>query len=204
MKLANPRNTMRKRSAVLMGFFCLLGFALLIRLFIVQIIEGNRYEEMAMNQTQGIETLYSPRGTIYDRNGKELAFSIQVKSFYADPETLNMSPEEAAKALAPLLKQKESVLIEKLQRKTRFVWMERMMEPEDSTKVMELLKEKNWKGFGFFEESRRFYPNGPLAANVLGFVGIDDNGSFFHHIFGHKMGFADGSHQNVCAFCDFL
>lgn len=176
MKLANPRNTMRKRSAVLMGFFCLLGFALLIRLFIVQIIEGNRYEEMAMNQTQGIETLYSPRGTIYDRNGKELAFSIQVKSFYADPETLNMSPEEAAKALAPLLKQKESVLIEKLQRKTRFVWMERMMEPEDSTKVMELLKEKNWKGFGFFEESRRFYPNGPLAANVLGFVGIDDKG----------------------------
>jgi hypothetical protein len=40
----------------------------------------------------------------------------------------------------------------------------------------ELLKDKKWKGFGFFDESRRFYPNGEMAANVLGFVGYDDKG----------------------------
>lgn len=72
----------------------------------MQVIEGSRYEEMAMNQTEGSQTLYSPRGTIYDRNGKEMAFSIMVKSLYGDPGMLNVSPKEAAKALAPILHKK--------------------------------------------------------------------------------------------------
>lgn len=51
------------------------------------------------------------------------------------------------------------------------------MDPEDSDKVEALLKENKWQvGFGFVHESRRYYPNGPLLANVLGFVGIDDIG----------------------------
>lgn len=176
MKTESPEKKRQDRS---LHLFCLIGLfavALLARLLWVQIAEGSQYEEMAMNQTEGIETLFSPRGTIYDRNGKELAFSITVKSFFADPGTMNVSPAEAAKALAPLLRQKESVLEEKMSRDTRFVWMERMMEPEDSDKVQALLKEKKWTGFGFFHESRRYYPNGSLAANVLGFVGIDDKG----------------------------
>lgn len=131
---------------------------------------------MAMNQTEGVQTLYSPRGTIYDTNGKELAFSIMVKSLYADPGTMNVSAAEAAKDLAPILKKNESDLAKAMSRKTRFVWLERLMDPEDSDKVQALIKEKGWKGFGFFDESRRFYPNGPMAANVLGFVGLDDKG----------------------------
>ena len=94
---------MRKRSVRLSFILCIIGGLLLLRLMWVQIIEGHHYEEMALNQTEGVQTLYSPRGTIYDRNGRELAFSIMVKSFYADPGTMNVSPEEAAKELAPLL-----------------------------------------------------------------------------------------------------
>lgn len=158
------------------GILCIVGFLLAGRLGWNQIARGSQYEEMAMNQTEGVQTLYSPRGTIYDTNGKELAFSIMVKSLYADPGTMNVSAAEAAKDLAPILKKNESDLAKAMSRKTRFVWLERLMDPEDSDKVQALIKEKGWKGFGFFDESRRFYPNGPMAANVLGFVGLDDKG----------------------------
>lgn len=176
MKKELPRNRMRKRSIRLSFILCFIGGLLLLRLMWVQIIQGHHYEEMAMNQTEGVQTLYSPRGTIYDRNGRELAFSIMVKSFFADPGTMNVSPEEAAKELSPLLHRKEGDLVKDLSEDTRFVWLERVMDPEDSDKVIALIKEKKWKGFGFFDESRRFYPNDSMAANVLGFVGLDDRG----------------------------
>ncbi len=176
MKRKNPLHVIRERGFLLAKLVLSLMVLLCVRLFYVQIIEGNHYEEMAMNQTEGVQTLYSPRGTIFDRNGKEMAFSIIVKSLYADPGTMNVSPAEAAKELAPILHKKESVLQEAMSRDTRFVWLERTMDPEDSDQVIQLIKEKKWKGFGFFDESRRFYPNGQMAANVLGFVGIDDKG----------------------------
>lgn len=176
MKIRNPRNIMRQRSRaislILMGLGCLLG----LRLLWVQGIQGAKFAEMAINQTEGIQTLYSPRGTIYDRNGKQLAFSVMVKSLYADPGMMNVSAEDAAKELAPILNAKEEVIKEELSRNTRFVWLKRIMDPQDSDKVEELLKEKKWKGFAFVNESKRYYPNGVLLSNVLGFVGVDDRG----------------------------
>ena len=176
MKRKNPRSIIHKRGfwliVIFIGCFAFLGF----RIFYLQGIDHDRYEEMAINQTEGVQTLFSPRGPIYDRNGKEMAFSIIVKSLYADPEMLNVSPQEAAEELAPILHKKTAVLEEAMSRKTRFVWLERVMDPEDSDKAAALIKEKKWKGFGFVDESRRFYPNGPMAANVLGFVGMDDKG----------------------------
>lgn len=157
-------------------FLGVAGVLLAGRLFWVQIVDSARFEEMAINQTEGIQSLYSPRGTIHDRNGKKLAFSVMVKSLYADPGMMNVKPKEAAEELAPLLKMKEADIEEKLSRDTRFVWLERVMNPEDSDKVEELIKEKGWKGLAFVDESKRFYPNGPLLSNVLGFVGLDDKG----------------------------
>ncbi|MDU1773016.1 MAG: penicillin-binding protein, partial [Dialister micraerophilus] len=176
MKIRNPRNIMRQRSRsislVLVGIGCLLG----LRLLWVQGIQGAKFAEMAINQTEGIQTLYSPRGTIYDRNGKQLAFSVMVKSLYADPGMINVSAEDAAKELAPILNIKEDVLKKDLSGKTRFVWLKRIMDPQDSDKVEALIKEKKWKGFAFVNESKRYYPNGVLLSNVLGFVGVDDKG----------------------------
>ena len=65
---------------------------------------------------------------------------------------------------------------ERLSRDTSFVWLERTMDPEDSDRVKDLIKERKWEGLSFVDESRRFYPNGSMAANVLGFVGMDDKG----------------------------
>ena len=176
MRKIRPRSIMRKRSAWIAGLFTLIVFILGIRLFYVQIIDNDRYKKMALAQTEGVQTLYSPRGTIFDRNGKPLAFSVMVKSLYCDPGMIHGDPKEIAKELSPLVKQPENILLEKLTKDTRFVWIQRLMDPEDSDRVLSLLKERKWEGLRFVDESRRYYPNGPLLANVLGFVGIDDKG----------------------------
>ena len=176
MRKIRPRSIMRKRSAWTAGLFTLIVFVLGIRLFYVQIIDNDRYKKMALAQTEGVQTLYSPRGTIFDRNGKPLAFSVMVKSLYCDPGMIHGDPKEIAKELSPLVKQPENILLEKLTKDTRFVWIQRLMDPEDSDRVLSLLKERKWEGLRFVDESRRYYPNGPLLANVLGFVGIDDKG----------------------------
>lgn len=176
MRKIRPRSIMRKRSAWIAGLFTLIVFILGIRLFYVQIIDNDRYKKMALAQTEGVQILYSPRGTIFDRNGKPLAFSVMVKSLYCDPGMINGDPKEIAKELSPLVKQPENILLEKLTKDTRFVWIQRLMDPEDSERVLSLLKERKWEGLRFVDESRRYYPNGPLLANVLGFVGIDDKG----------------------------
>lgn len=159
------------------------GIALVMagRLAFVQIYDHERYEKMSLAQAEYAQELYSPRGTIYDRNGKPLAFSMQVKSLYADPEMIKGTPEETAAWLAPVLGMDEGVLAEKLSRDTRFVWLERLMDPDKAEAVKQTIIEHvgesfSAEGFGLVEESKRYYPNGGLLANVLGFVGIDGKG----------------------------
>lgn len=167
---------------VLVLLLCLFLFLVGVLAY-MQIIRHDWYLAQSEQQSRDAQEIYSPRGTIYDRNKKQLAFSILVKSFYVDPGMLNdpsiqsADPAEAARVLAPLLHVGEAELAEKLSRKdTRFVWLERLMDPDHSAEVERIIREKGWKGFGFVEESKRYYPNGGLLANVLGFVGIDGKG----------------------------
>lgn len=80
-----------------------------------------------------------------------------------------------AEILSPILNISKEELLKKFSQEGRFVWIKRLMEPEEALKVEELLKSKDWERFlGFREESKRYYPNGRLLANVIGFVGVDD------------------------------
>ncbi len=176
MRRKNIFHLMQNRGMVLLAVLTAVCLALIVRLFYVQVLCHDRFLSMAMNQTTDTVKLFSPRGTIYDRNGNPLAFSFLAKSLYADPGMLDVSPKEAAAALAPLLKIEETKLEKQLSADTRFVWLSRAMEPEMSEPVEALLKEKGWKGFGLVGESKRAYPNHTLLANVLGFVGIDGDG----------------------------
>lgn len=74
-----------------------------------------------------------------------------------------------AEILSPILNISEEELLKKFSQEGRFVWIKRLMEPEEALKVEELLKSKGWERFlGFREESKRYYPNGRLLANVIG------------------------------------
>ena len=146
------------------------------RLFFLQIIDKSDLQAKNLSQVQVDRKLQSPRGTIYDRNGRPLAMSVVTKSLYADPKMIKQSPSGIAELIAPYVTMSKEDIVKSLQADTAFVWIDRMMDPEKSKAVAQLISDKNLEGLNFVEESKRYYPNGNLAAQVLGFVGTDDKG----------------------------
>lgn len=180
----------KKRTGVI-GFLILLAFALVVlRLFWLQIITGNELARRSVRQITGEEKVYSPRGSILDRNGEELAVSIMSKSLYVDPQQMDDNPELwargekpkrdprrlAADLLAPVLKMKADDLFADFSSEGRFLWIKRAMEPDEADAVRQIIKENKFSGLHFLQESKRYYTKNTMAAHVLGFVGIDDNG----------------------------
>ncbi|HVS16744.1 MAG TPA: penicillin-binding protein 2 [Thermoanaerobaculia bacterium] len=147
------------------------GLAVAWRLYQLQVERHEHYAKRASRQHEIEVKLDAPRGTIYDARGRELAVSVRVDSVVANPSRI-ADPEEAAVALARVLDVPRRELEGLLGSERDFVFLARKVEPEVAAAVRAL----GLEGVGFEEESRRYYPMGQLAANVLGFVGIDNGG----------------------------
>lgn len=173
---AVPGVAIQRRIAIFITFLLLILIVLAGRLAWVQFVDGKRLSAKVQNQLKESKTLQSPRGTIYDRQGRELAISNLTKSLYADPAQLSPDVDTIAALLSPILDLKSEQIKEQLSGGGRFVWIQRMIEPELVKKLNAVIKEHDIKGLGFLEESKRYYPNDSLAAQVLGFVGTDDVG----------------------------
>jgi len=141
----------------------------------IQFGDGQRLSVRVQEQLRESRVTQSPRGTIYDRNGRELAVSNIAKSLYANPRHVK-DPGQLAALLAPVLGISSESIQEQLMTSAGFVWLKRTLEPEQSKAVVALIKEHGLTGLGFIDESKRYYPNDNLAAQVLGFVGTDDIG----------------------------
>jgi cell division protein FtsI (penicillin-binding protein 3) len=145
------------------------------RLAYLQIYQHEFLSDRARRQQQAAVELNGARGLIVDRQGRELAHSLEVESFFYEPGD-KTDERAAAQALAPLVGTDAAALEAKLSEakssKRRFVWLARELEPEQAEKIKAL----NLKGVGSVKESKRYYPNGSLAAHVIGFVGLDDAG----------------------------
>ena len=150
--------------------------SLIGRLAQLQVFDTFDLEKKNLLQVQVDRKLQSPRGTIYDRNGKPLAMSVVTKSLYADPKMIKQSPQEIADLISPYVTMSKENIVKALQEDTAFVWLNRMMDADKSKAVQQVIKDNNIAGLNFVEESKRYYPNGVLAAQVLGFVGTDDKG----------------------------
>jgi cell division protein FtsI (penicillin-binding protein 3) len=117
-------------------------------------------------------TLAAERGAIFDRNGYDLALSLDRETIWADPRMIRQPAEYAAR-LAPIVGVDEPELRARLSQRDRaFVYVARKVEPEVAAAVRRL----DLAGIGFAPESKRYYPAGELAAPVLGFVGLDNEG----------------------------
>lgn len=122
------------------------------------------------NHTVKIEPV---RGSIFDRNFRPLALNLTVYSLYANPRQMSQeSKQKALKLLPKILELKSSFVKERLARDKLFIWVKRKV----SFEIMSEVKELNIPGISFIKENRRYYTNNELAAHVLGFVGIDNNG----------------------------
>lgn len=164
------------RMTIMFWILMLLAVLLVGRLVYLQIIASDYYIERNRAQVEDTRKLQSPRGTIFDRNGHPLAASAMSKSLYADPHMIKMPPEELAALLAPYVEMKQETIEEKLKSDTRFVWIQRMMDRDKAEAVQKIIDSREIEGVNFVNESKRYYPNGHLLAQVLGFVNVDDQG----------------------------
>ena len=157
-----------------MFLLLLFGGLLLIvtaRLAWIQVIAAPRYAAQATSQRMRDIELPARRGTIYDREGEPLAVSVDARTVYAAPNTVK-NKAATADALASVLGGDRNDYLKKLQRDSGFVYIARKVDME-SARSLEALK---LEGIGFLDDSRRMYPSGELACQVLGFVGLDGAG----------------------------
>lgn len=143
------------------------------RLFYLTVSMRDTLQERAELQHQHTLKLDPRRGTIRDRNGRELATSVEVESVYAVPKAFSgTTTETAADKLASCLSLSRSRIASRLAGDKSFVWLERKANP----RTVDCVRELNIASVGFLMETRRFYPKRALASQVLGYVGIDNEG----------------------------
>ncbi|MEL7060891.1 MAG: penicillin-binding transpeptidase domain-containing protein [Acidobacteriota bacterium] len=146
------------------------------RLWSLQVDRHEHYAEAAQRQQQRVVELSAPRGTVYDARGRTLAASVEVASLGADPSLID-DPAGAAELLAPLLGLDAVGLAARLDAPSRFVWLQRKLDPDVEAQLRALREEHALRGLVFLTESLRSYPFGSLAAQVLGHVNVDNRGS---------------------------
>jgi len=156
---------------------CLLGFSLvLFRAFQLQVLPDSQLKRMAQRQLNQRIEIVGRRGTITDRNGKELSVSTNSASLFANP-ILIKNIENTAKQLAPIIGINQNTLIKKIQTNSqkKFIWIKRQLTRIEIDHINKL-NLKNLSGIGMLPEYRREYPQGTLGSHLLGFVSLDGKG----------------------------
>jgi cell division protein FtsI (penicillin-binding protein 3) len=175
----------------ILGLMLLWALAILLRLLWLQVIAHERYHQRAEHQHFIRLPRPSIRGELRDRRGASLALSTKTESLFCTPTSFfpdfkggrgeqdstwgepdRRSAQKVAAALAPLLETSARNILEKLLRKKTFVFIERQLSSEKAV----IIKALRLDGVDFLPESKRQYPRGSLACQLLGFTNIDGVG----------------------------
>ncbi len=157
----------RSRVAILM-----VGFSM------VYVVIGGRLVQYGIASPDVVSSILpadrfmASRPDILDRNGEVLATDIRTVSLYAEPHKI-VDPDEAVEMLATVLPDLDvKGTYRKLSSKSHFQWLRRQLTPKQQSQILAL----GIPGIGFRPEKRRFYPGGPTASHVVGYVNIDNRG----------------------------
>jgi len=169
--LAVPRTAANHRLYLLGGLLLCWFVVICLRLVYLQIFCYGEFQQRAERQQQRSINVSAKRGIIYDRQGRELAMSIQVDSAFAVPTEIPDLPNTISLITRITGGDARMVLADCRARKT-FCWVARKANVE----TIDRIRSMNLQGIHFQKESKRFYPKRELAAQVLGYVGTDDDG----------------------------
>lgn len=171
--MAAPSNASKKRLLFAFTIILVIVLGLIMRLGYIQIVTGEELKKGALEQwTKGID-IKAKRGTIYDRNGKELAISVSSHTVWASPANID-DPDSTAKKVAGVLNMDESVVYEKITKKTNVEKIKQWISMEETKELRRL----NIPGIEIVEDNKRFYPYEDFASYILGFTDIDNNGLY--------------------------
>jgi cell division protein FtsI (penicillin-binding protein 3) len=166
------------RIAILAAVFAVGFGAVVARVLELQLLDRDGLVDDMVDQYRRQLVLRPRRGTIADRAGVLLAGSADARSVFADPWVLQREDRSGAalRRVAAALGQDAAALRRKLQRASRFAWLARRVSPHEAAAVERIVREARLRGVALVPETRRYYPKGDLASQVLGFVGDDGNG----------------------------
>jgi cell division protein FtsI/penicillin-binding protein 2 len=164
--------SIEQRVGLLFAAFLLLFGVVLARAVWLQGVRGGELSANARSQQTESVIVPGTRGTIFDRKGRELAVSEESASVFATPYQVR-DPAGTAKQLSALLDVPAEEIVESLaDRESGFAYLARKVD----LGTVERVKELDIHGIGVLPDSRRVYPQGELAAQVIGAVGIDNQG----------------------------
>jgi cell division protein FtsI (penicillin-binding protein 3) len=187
-----------KMRILLVSLFFMGSFAAIVAKAVqLQIYRSRWLSQIATDQYEKSLTTSGKRGIIYDRNMREMAVSVKVTSIAAYPSRIK-DIKASAQALAKILKLDARELKKRLTTDKSFVWIKR----KTTAKETSLVKELHLPGIDFVQEFNRYYPNMTLAAQALGFTGLDGEGLEGIEFYYNQQ--LTGTHKNFTVFKDAL
>ena len=170
----------KKRIIFFLYFVTAFWMIVIVRLIIVQFVEGDKWEQRAIDQAYVSRKITASRGTIYDRTEKNiLAQSSSVETVSVNPVNIQDSDKEkVAKMLSEIFEiEYENVLNKVKNNKSKQEIIARKVDKEKAESLRKWMNENNmFSGINIDEDMKRYYPYGKLASHVIGFVGSDNQG----------------------------
>jgi cell division protein FtsI (penicillin-binding protein 3) len=160
-----------RRIGLLFGVFLLCFLVVVGRAFWLQGVQGSQLASEAVSQQTEVVTVPGLRGDLLDRRGNKLAASEDAATIYATPYQVK-NPSRAAAQLAPILDEAKSEVLEALSAEGGFSYVAQKVDLGTAAKVEAL----DLEGIGELPDSRRTYPQGEMAGQVIGVVGSENEG----------------------------
>ncbi len=170
----------RKRIIFLLAAAIVIFFLLVVRVAWLQIVDGERLSFAAREQQTSDNIITPKRGIIYDRNMKVLANNLSVETISITPKNVRgntkQTPEQIAEKLAEILELNKEDVLKKINKESNFEYIKRKVEKDSADAVRAYIAEYRLDGIKFSEDTKRYYPYGNFASQVIGFVGNDNVG----------------------------
>jgi len=176
--MGNKQINIKTRINVLRAILAVLFMVVIVRFAILQVFQSSDLTEKAMAVAQDNIVRQSPRGKILDRNGRDLAISRIAKLLVVRPDRVGNEEDiqVLAAELGPIVGINPEEIANHIREGGTYYAVKHGLESDEEAAINQLKKDKGYECIWMDDEVKRYYPNDMLAANVIGFIGMEDKG----------------------------